>query len=128
MNQQRASAAVRSDSSDSKQFAFSDTARFPFPKSCQQDPFLVQEKIAERLARPIWIPAIADEDRCCPSRFVGTFYYAANWKFVGKTKGYQSIRSGYSNTLQASNLFSSSPPSSTTPAWHSPPPHFLNSM
>ena len=31
-------------------------------------------------------------------------YYAANWKLVGKTRGYQRIRSGYSNTRQAAKL------------------------
>lgn len=39
-----------------------------------------------------------------PSRFVGTIYHAANWKLVGKTKGYQRIRNGYSNKRQTSKL------------------------
>lgn len=33
-----------------------------------------------------------------PSRFAGTIYKAANWRLVGKTKGYHRTRSGYSNT------------------------------
>jgi len=39
-----------------------------------------------------------------PSRFIGTIYYAANWIFVGKTRGYQRIRSGYSSTRHVSKL------------------------
>ena len=39
-----------------------------------------------------------------PSRFVGTIYKAANWELVGETKGYQRIRSGYSNTRQTPKL------------------------
>lgn len=33
-----------------------------------------------------------------PSRYQGTIYQASNWKFLGFTKGYKRIRSGYSNT------------------------------
>ena len=33
-----------------------------------------------------------------PTRFVGTIYRAANWQYVGDTRGYQRIRSGYSQT------------------------------
>jgi hypothetical protein len=39
-----------------------------------------------------------------PSRFVGTIYQAANWKFIGKTKGYQRTREGYSNSRQIQKL------------------------
>ena len=33
-----------------------------------------------------------------PTRFVGTIYRAANWTYVGDTRGYQRIRGGYSPT------------------------------
>jgi hypothetical protein len=33
-----------------------------------------------------------------PTRFVGTIYQAANWRYVGDTRGYQRIRGGYSHT------------------------------
>ena len=39
-----------------------------------------------------------------PSRFVGTIYKAANWKLIGKTKGYQRIQGGYSNTISIPKL------------------------
>ncbi|NNF96220.1 MAG: DUF4338 domain-containing protein [Halobacteria archaeon] len=35
------------------------------------------------------------------TRFVGTIYRAANWRYVGDTRGYQRIRGGYSRTCQA---------------------------
>jgi len=39
-----------------------------------------------------------------PSRFVGTIYQAANWKLIGKTKGYQRTRNGYSNSRNVPKL------------------------
>lgn len=33
-----------------------------------------------------------------PTRYQGTIYQAANWRFLGLTKGYQRTRSGYSHT------------------------------
>jgi hypothetical protein len=39
-----------------------------------------------------------------PSRFAGTIYKAANWHLVGRTKGYQRIRNGYSNRRQTPKL------------------------
>jgi len=32
-----------------------------------------------------------------PTHFVGTIYQAANWRYVGDSRGYQRIRGGYSN-------------------------------
>jgi hypothetical protein len=43
-------------------------------------------------------PLLMMETFVDPSLFVGTIYRAANWQLVGKTKGYQRIRNGYSNT------------------------------
>lgn len=43
-------------------------------------------------------PLLLMETFVDPSRFVGTIYQAANWEFIGKTKGYQRTRNGYSNT------------------------------
>jgi Druantia protein DruA/DDE_Tnp_1-associated len=49
-------------------------------------------------------PLLVMETFVDPSRFIGTIYRAANWEIVGSTKGYQRIRSGYSNTCQSSKL------------------------
>jgi hypothetical protein len=35
-----------------------------------------------------------------PTRFVGTIYQAANWRYVGDTRGYRRTRDGYSDTAQ----------------------------
>ena len=49
-------------------------------------------------------PLLLMETFVDPSRFVGTVYQAANWKFIGKTKGYQRTRNGYSNSRYVSKL------------------------
>lgn len=49
-------------------------------------------------------PLLMMETFVDPTRFIGTIYHAANWTLVGKTKGYQRIRSGYSNDQQSAKL------------------------
>ena len=49
-------------------------------------------------------PLLMMETFVDPTRFVGTIYHAANWTLVGKTKGYQRIRSGYSNETRTAKL------------------------
>jgi len=49
-------------------------------------------------------PLLLMETFVDPSRFVGTIYQAANWKFIGKTKGYQRIGKGYSNSRHIPKL------------------------
>jgi hypothetical protein len=49
-------------------------------------------------------PLLMMETFVDPTRFTGTIYQAANWTMVGKTKGYQRIRSGYSNDQQTAKL------------------------
>lgn len=39
-----------------------------------------------------------------PERFAGTIYKAANWRFLGYTKGYSRTRHGYSNTTQSRKM------------------------
>ena len=49
-------------------------------------------------------PLLLMESFVDPSRFVGTIYYAANWKLVGKTKGYQRVGNGYSEQRHTAKL------------------------
>ncbi len=49
-------------------------------------------------------PVLLTETFVDPSRFVGTIYKSANWKFIGETKGYQRTRNGYSNTRYTPKL------------------------
>jgi hypothetical protein len=39
-----------------------------------------------------------------PQRFSGTIYKAANWIYVGDTKGFRRTRTGYSNTAQSPKM------------------------
>jgi hypothetical protein len=39
-----------------------------------------------------------------PQRFAGTIYKAANWIYVGDTKGFRRTRKGYSNTAQSPKM------------------------
>ena len=49
-------------------------------------------------------PLLLMETFVDPSRFLGTIYQAANWKYIGKTRGYQRIQNGYSNTRSTPKL------------------------
>ena len=49
-------------------------------------------------------PLLVLETFVDPSRFIGTIYQAANWEFIGKTRGYQRTRRGYSNTRHIPKL------------------------
>lgn len=49
-------------------------------------------------------PLLMMETFVDPARFTGTIYRAANWKLVGKTKGYRRIGNGYSEQRQAGKL------------------------
>ena len=49
-------------------------------------------------------PLLLMETFVDPSRFLGTIYHAANWKYIGKTKGYQRIGNGYSKSRRISKL------------------------
>ena len=39
-----------------------------------------------------------------PTRFHGTVYKAANWLYVGQTKGFRRTRQGYSNTAESPKM------------------------
>lgn len=45
-------------------------------------------------------PVLLLETFVDPTRFSGTIYRAANWQYVGDSRGYQRIRGGYSHTRQ----------------------------
>jgi len=60
----------------------------------------IQQDWTDRFGHPLLLL----ETFVDPTRFVGTIYQAANWEFIGKTKGYQRTRSGYSDTMQSQKL------------------------
>lgn len=49
-------------------------------------------------------PLVLLETFVDPERFAGTIYKAANWSFLGYTKGYRRTRQGYSNTAQSPKM------------------------
>ena len=51
----------------------------------------------ERFGHPLWLL----ETFVDPRRFHGTLYRAANWAYVGDTRGFRRTREGYSATAQA---------------------------
>lgn len=65
---------------------------------------LCQRRIqADWLAR-FGMPLLLLETFVDPSRFTGTLYRAANWQYVGDSRGYQRIRGGYSATPKTPKL------------------------
>jgi len=65
---------------------------------------LCKRRIQQDWVNRFGYPLLLMETFVDPSRFVGTIYQAANWKFIGKTKGYQRTRDGYSNSRQIQKL------------------------
>jgi hypothetical protein len=49
-------------------------------------------------------PVLLLETFVDPERFAGTIYKAANWSFLGYTKGYRRTRPGYSNIAQSRKM------------------------
>ena len=65
---------------------------------------LCKRRIQQDWLNRFGYPLLLMETFVDPSRFVGTIYKAANWEFIGKTKGYQRTRNGYSNTRYTPKL------------------------
>ena len=61
---------------------------------------LCQRRIQADWVERFGYPLLLLETFVDPTRFVGTIYRAANWRYVGDTRGYQRIRGGYSHTPQ----------------------------
>ena len=60
-----------------------------------------------------------------PLRFRGTVYRAANWVYVGNTRGFRRTRLGYTATPQSPKMVFSSNPCRPMPAGCCPKPFFL---
>lgn len=65
--------------------------------------------LSRRRIQQDWInrfghPLLLLETFVDPTRFTGTIYKAANWRFVGYSKGYQRIKNGYSNTRRSRKM------------------------
>lgn len=65
---------------------------------------LIRHRIQDDWKKRFGIPLLMLETFVDPTRFAGTIYRAANWELVGKTKGFQRTRSGYSKTKKNPKL------------------------
>jgi len=61
---------------------------------------LCQQRIQQDWIGRFGFPLLLLETFVDPTRFNGTIYKAANWQFVGYTKGYQRTRNGYSKVAK----------------------------
>ena len=61
---------------------------------------LCQRRIQADWVAHFGFPVLLLETFVDPTRFVGTIYRAANWRYVGETRGYRRTRDGYSDTPQ----------------------------
>jgi len=61
---------------------------------------LCQRRIQADWVAHFGFPVLLLETFVDPTRFVGTIYRAANWRYVGDTRGYRRTREGYSDTPQ----------------------------
>jgi hypothetical protein len=62
---------------------------------------LCQRRIQTDWVQRFGFPLLLLETFVDATRFVGTIYQAANWHYVGETRGYQRIRGGYSCPRQS---------------------------
>ncbi len=61
---------------------------------------LTKRRIQQDWKERFGYPLLMLETFVDPTRFIGTIYRAANWKLVGKTKGFHRTRGGYSRTAK----------------------------
>jgi len=65
---------------------------------------LCKRRIQDDWVNRFGYPLLLTETFVDPSRFSGTVYQASNWKLIGKTKGYQRTRNGYSTSRNIPKL------------------------
>jgi hypothetical protein len=70
---------------------------------------LCQRRLDEDWQNIFGHPVVLLETFVDPQRFLGTVYKAANWIYVGNTKGFRRTRDGYSATAQSPKMVFISP-------------------
>lgn len=65
---------------------------------------LCQKRLSADWREAFGHPVLFLETFVDPLRFRGTIYKAANWRYVGDTKGFSRIRQGYSDTAGSSKM------------------------
>jgi predicted transposase YbfD/YdcC len=62
---------------------------------------LCQRRLAEDWSNRFGHPLVLLETFVDPQRFAGTLYQAANWSYLGPTKGFRRTRQGYTSTARS---------------------------
>jgi len=75
-----------------------------FPNLASRILSLSQKRLPADWQRAFGHPVVLLETFVDPQRFRGTIYKAANWLYVGKTKGFQRTAKGYSTTAQSPKM------------------------
>lgn len=75
-----------------------------FPNLASRILSLCQKQLAADWQDHFGHPVLLLETFVDPQRFTGTIYKAANWIYVGNTKGFQRTGKGYSNTCQSPKM------------------------
>lgn len=70
---------------------------------------LCQRRLDKDWQKAFGHPVVLLETFVDPQRFLGTVYKAANWLYVGNTKGFRRTRNGYSATAQSPKMVFISP-------------------
>jgi len=65
---------------------------------------LIQRRLPEDWLKSFGHPLVLLETFVDPQRFAGTVYKAANWSYLGQTKGFRRTRQGYSTTARSPKL------------------------
>ncbi len=65
---------------------------------------LCQRRLCQDWQKVFGHPLVLLETFVDPRFFQGTVYKAANWLYVGDTKGYQRVRNGYTATAQSPKM------------------------
>jgi len=69
-----------------------------YPTVASRGLSLCRQRIQQDWRERFGFPLLFLETFVDPTRYRGTIYQAANWRFLGCTKGYARIRTGSSNT------------------------------
>ena len=75
-----------------------------FPNLASRILSLSQKRLAADWQMTFGHPLLLLETFVDPKRFRGTIYKAANWIYVGKTKGFHRTKKGYSKTAQSPKM------------------------
>ncbi len=75
-----------------------------FPNLASRILSLCQKRLPDDWQSVFGHPVLLIETFVDPQRFRGTIYKAANWIYVGDTKGFHRIRKGYSATAQSPKM------------------------